>query len=47
MIYELENGKKVKIPDTEIEKSMKLLDLTKEEAIEFLKHLNSIMKERY
>ena len=33
MIYEL-NGKKVKIPDAEIEKSMKALDLTKEEAIE-------------
>lgn len=34
MTYELENGKKVKIPDAEIEKCMKLLDLTKDEAIE-------------
>ena len=34
MVYELDNGKKVKIPDEEIEKSMKALDLTKEEAIE-------------
>lgn len=34
MIYELENGKKVKIPDAELEKNMRLLDLTKEEAIE-------------
>ena len=34
MLYELENGKKVKIPDEEIAKSMKALDLTKEEAIE-------------
>lgn len=33
MVYEL-NGKKIKIPDAEIEKSMKLLDLTKDEAIE-------------
>jgi hypothetical protein len=34
MVYELDNGKKVKIPDEEIEKSMKALDLTKEEAVE-------------
>lgn len=34
MLYELENGKKVKIPDEEIANSMKALDLTKEEAIE-------------
>ena len=33
MRYEI-NGKWVNIPDQEIEKSMKLLDLTKEEAIE-------------
>ena len=34
MKYTLENGKVVNIPDKEIEKSMKALDLTKEEAIE-------------
>lgn len=34
MLYELPNGKKVKIPDAEIEKSMKILELTKDEAIE-------------
>ena len=34
MLYELSNGKKVKIPDAEIEKSMKALELTKDEAIE-------------
>ena len=34
MLYELPNGKKVKIPDVEIEKSMKALELTKDEAIE-------------
>ena len=34
MKYTLKNGKSVNIPDKEIEKSMKLLDLTKEEAIE-------------
>lgn len=33
MTYKL-NGKNINIPDTEIEKSMKALDLTKEEAIE-------------
>lgn len=33
MTYNL-NGKNIRIPDTEIEKSMKALDLTKEEAIE-------------
>lgn len=33
MIYEL-NGKKIKIPDSEIEKSMKVLDLSRNEAIE-------------
>ena len=32
MLYEL-NGKKIKIPDSEIATSMNLLDLTKEEAI--------------
>lgn len=34
MRYTLKNGKSVNIPDKEIEKSMKALDLTKEEAIE-------------
>ena len=34
MKYTLKNGKSVNIPDKEIEKSMKALDLTKEEAIE-------------
>lgn len=34
MKYTLENGKVVNIPDKEIEKSMKVLELTKEEAIE-------------
>ena len=34
MKYTLKNGKSVNIPDKEIEKSMKVLDLTKEEAIE-------------
>lgn len=34
MLYELPNGRKVKIPDAEIEKSMKILELTKDEAIE-------------
>lgn len=34
MKYTLKNGKVVNIPDKEIEKSMKALDLTKEEAIE-------------
>lgn len=33
MVYEL-NGKKIKIPDAEIENSMKVLELTKEEAVE-------------
>lgn len=33
MIYNF-NGKNIRIPDTEIEKNMKLLQLTKEEAIE-------------
>ena len=33
MTYDF-NGKKLKIPDSEIEKSMKSLDLTKEEAIQ-------------
>jgi hypothetical protein len=32
--YTLDNGKVVNIPDTELEKNMKLLDLTKEQAIE-------------
>lgn len=34
MKYTLENGKVVNIPDKEIEKSMKALELTREEAIE-------------
>ncbi len=34
MKYTLENGKTVNIPDKEIEKSMKVLELTKEEAID-------------
>lgn len=34
MRYTLENGKAVNIPDKEIEKSMKLLEISKEEAIE-------------
>lgn len=33
MLYEF-NGKKIKIPDKEIESNMKLLDITKDEAIE-------------
>lgn len=34
MKYTLENGKAVNIPDKEIEKNMKLLEISKEEAIE-------------
>lgn len=34
MKYTLKNGKSVNIPDKEIEKCMKALDLTKDEAIE-------------
>ena len=34
MKYTLESGKVVNIPDKEIEKSMKLLDLSKEDAIQ-------------
>ena len=34
MKYTLDSGKVVNIPDKEIEKSMKLLDLSKEEAIQ-------------
>ncbi len=34
MKYTLENGKVVNIPDKEIEKSMKALDLSKEDAIQ-------------
>ena len=34
MKYTLDNGKGVNIPDKEIEKSMKALELTKEEAIQ-------------
>lgn len=34
MKYTLENGKTVNIPDKEIEKNMKLLEISKEEAIE-------------
>jgi predicted phosphodiesterase len=32
--YTLENGKVVNIPDSEIEKNMKLLEISKEEAVE-------------
>ena len=32
--YQLKNGKTVNIPDKELEKSMKALELTKEEAIQ-------------
>ena len=34
MKYELKNGRTLNIPDAEIEKSMKFLELTKEEAIQ-------------
>jgi hypothetical protein len=34
MKYTLENGKAVNIPDKEIEKNMKLLEISKEEAVE-------------
>lgn len=34
MKYTLKNGKSVNIPDKEIEKSMKALELTKEEAVQ-------------
>ena len=34
MRYTLPNGKNVNIPDEEIKKSMKALDLTKEDAIQ-------------
>ena len=34
MKYELPNGKTVNIPDNEIEKNIKILDISKEEAIE-------------
>lgn len=34
MKYTLPNGRNINIPDKDIEKSMKLLELTKEEAIE-------------
>ena len=34
MKYQLSNGKSVNIPDKEIENSMKVLELTKEEAIQ-------------
>ena len=34
MKYTLENGKVVNIPDSEIEKNMKLLEISKEEAVE-------------
>ena len=34
MKYTLDNGKVVNIPDRELEKNMRLLDLTKEQAIE-------------
>ena len=33
MVYEL-NGKKIRIPDSDIEKSMKSLELTREEAVQ-------------
>lgn len=34
MKYQLKNGKTVNIPDKELEKSMKALELTKEEAVQ-------------
>lgn len=34
MVHTLENGKTVNIPDAEIEKNMKALEISKEEAIE-------------
>ena len=34
MKYTLPNGKNVNIPDKEIEKNMKLLEISKEEAVE-------------
>lgn len=34
MVYTLPNGKQVKIPDSEIANNMKVLELTKEEAIQ-------------
>lgn len=34
MRYELPNGKTVNIPDSEIEKNMKILEISKEDAIE-------------
>ena len=34
MTYTLSNGKNICIPDSEIEKSMKLLELTRDEAIQ-------------
>ena len=40
MVYTL-GDKTIKIPDAEIEKNMKLLELTKEEAIEMLSFLHS------
>lgn len=33
MVYDLK-GKKIKIPDEEIQKNMKILDLTEDEAIQ-------------
>ena len=34
MIYKLDNGKSVNIPDTELDKNMKLLDISQAEAIQ-------------
>ena len=34
MTYTLSNGKNIRIPDSEIEKNMKLLELTRDEAIQ-------------
>ena len=34
MTYTLPNGKNIRIPDSEIEKNMKLLELTRDEAIQ-------------
>ena len=34
MIYKLDNGKNVNIPDAEIEKSMRLLEISREDAVD-------------
>lgn len=43
MIYNL-NGKTIKIPDAEIEKNMKILDITQEEAIQMYLEDNDYME---